>query len=83
MEDVDSRNKEEETQVCMGPNVTSFFKTLLNLTTCPISQAMFTEPYLATDHKTYNYQEIAQWLAKSQQSPLTREAMRAEDLIQD
>lgn len=48
-----------------------------SITHCPITQAPFIDPVVASDGHTYEKKAILEWLEKSQTSPMTREVISA------
>ena len=47
---------------------------------CPITLSLMTDPVIGSDGRTYERSAILQWLAKNQNSPMTREPMTVASL---
>jgi len=58
----DCEDKDKIPPFKLGPEVTTFLKSLLNMTQCPISHARFTEPLSTPGRYIYEGNEIVRWL---------------------
>ena len=67
----------------MAAEVTKFFSTLQEMILCPITKLEMTNPYVGTDHQSYEKLAISQWLSKEFKSPVTREPMQMHCLMPD
>lgn len=47
---------------------------------CPITQCIMTNPYIAIDGYTYEYEAIKQWITDNRTSPITRQRMTIDNI---
>ena len=53
------------------------------MTLCPITKLEMSNPYVGTDHQSYEKYAISQWLDNHSRSPVTREPMQMHCVVPD